>query len=569
MSMKSGEIAIISAPEHATGHVRVLQRLGADPIMLGANPTSIPPTVKVTVLRIEGTSHRGAETAHAWAREVPADRLLLVAKGAGTLLRQLKEHGLVKQDVEEEPVQAPSLLRQDYTHDAAWFAALLDVHGEGLTREQAQAIGRDQGEAWRPAEYDLAVRIWRASTGRPPLLEPEPEPPVQEVEPSVPVETGPLLNDLKASDYPSLAQWVTAVVEADPRVTVDHLQELAVEQQVKGAVAGTYSKAVRSWREAQGLPALLRGGHNAPRPAYWTETMGDDPTAWPTPRMRPLPSVEDLRAEVDLWREEAEKRREWVPPTERNTLQAARAAAEALAEEAEQARLKVERRLQEVEAEHRKAETEHRKAETKHLEQERALIAEQKRLKDLNAGLSAKIHTGRAEQDDVARRLDAQVAADKAGREETERLRRLLTEAQETIRVRERACAVAQVKIERLEATPAPVAADPAEVQRLRSRVEQLQRECGQAADGRRAEEKARRAADRLAATAQEDLQSTQGTLAGVMDELLAARARASSSAAPSPEAMLEVSRKVHGLLQVLGSDTSWEKLEAVLRFTL
>jgi len=169
------------------------------------------------------------------------------------------------------------LHRCTHKSTGTWFDALVSVFGEGFNRDLAQRFCQEQGAEWSESEYTRAVNAG------------------QEVE--SPAETGPLLNDLKASDYPNLAQWVAAVVSADPLVTVEHVRQLAAEQGRKGAIGGAYSKAVRTWREARGLAHFPREGRLVPRPACWTAAMGNDPAAWPTPQMRSSPSIKDLLTE--------------------------------------------------------------------------------------------------------------------------------------------------------------------------------------------------------------------------------------------------------------------------------
>jgi len=182
----------------------------------------------------------------------------------------------------------PSVQRVDYRNTRAWFTALVTLYGDEFTEVNARRICREQGVRWFGPGYTRAVRAGRSAPG----------------------ETGPQLNDMKAADYLNLAEWVDAVVAADPLVTVEHVRELAAAQGKKGEIGGAYSVAVRAWREAHALLPLPRGGHNAPRPACWTEAMGDDPKAWPAPRMRLLPSVDDLQVELQTARQEVSRLRQ-------------------------------------------------------------------------------------------------------------------------------------------------------------------------------------------------------------------------------------------------------------------
>lgn len=83
-------VAIVSHPDHSKGHVKALEKDGYEVLHLGPEPTSIPQSADIVVLRTDGCAHRGSETAMAWSRE-NASHPLIVENGVSGMRRALKD----------------------------------------------------------------------------------------------------------------------------------------------------------------------------------------------------------------------------------------------------------------------------------------------------------------------------------------------------------------------------------------------------------------------------------------------------------------------------------------------
>lgn len=312
--LRTGEIAIISCLEHVTGHTRKLRALGIEPVLLGPDPHRIPGKVRVVVARLEGSAHRGTAAAHAWVREGGAEsRTFLSAKGAGRMMKLLRSKGFIPADDADEPededAEAGPPQRADFAHDGAFFAALL-THTDGtIDEEGAKVACTEQGVSFKGDAFAVAHRIWRAAQGLPPLPESQPE--KEDAIDAGVADDRQWLNDILIADQPSMGAWVKRLIDADPAVTSVDMLALAAEQGVYAQVASAFSRHARAKRAALGLgPFPPRGGILlSPLPVCWTESMGEDPAGWPKARIRPIPTIEDLRTEIQLWTDETERLR--------------------------------------------------------------------------------------------------------------------------------------------------------------------------------------------------------------------------------------------------------------------
>ena len=587
-TLKTGEIALISAVEHTKGHKRKLRALGVEPLLLGADPASIPRGVRVVVARIEGSSHRGTAAAYEWARAAEGnERVFFNAKGAGRMICRLQELGFVSAEadalVQEEPTDvAPQ--RADYAHDGAFFGALIAHHGSAPTVKAAHAICTAQGASFKRTEYTQAVRLWASAHGVPvpafaaKVEEEAEEPP--EVTEELKEDTRPYLNDVPHEG--TVAGWCAALVALDPWITSGHVRLLAREKGITASTQSTFAVAVKRWRAANGLgdvPIPRTAGLS--RPVCWEPTLGDDPANWPEPRMRPVPTIADLRAEITLWEQEVE--------AQKAKLAAAKAAHEAAMVAAKASRkasmsatttswVQTQEALEATQA--KLAETEEQLLDAKR-EYKRSLGCVTAKLRKDAAAVQARMQT---ELSHTVERCDAQQKQYRALEGALGRSQAALKEARETVRVRDRACAALKAQITRLEVQPVP---ETAEIRRVRG-------ELREAKDAARAEKQqldallresqsATYAANREAAEAKvaqveeheanealtREIERLQRRLEAV--SMLGAPAAPAAALAPQAqaEALLYGARKAHGLMQVLGVDMTWEKLEAVLRAAL
>ncbi len=573
--LQTGEIAIVSCSEHVTGHKRQLRAHGIEPILLGADPLTVPQNVRVLVGRIEGSAHRGIATAQTWQRADPDNRLFLYAKGGTLMMRQLREHGLLPGDDDDDDAdddaEEREPQREDYSHDGAFFAALLAQEEGALSATQAKAICTKQGASFHAPAFALARRVWRAAQGLPPLAPPVSGAPNADAGAAdAGAAARPSLNEL-APEGRGVGAWVGAIIEADPNVTARHVEQLARLHGVIVGVQKPFSVRQRRWREAAGLEPLPPSKYA--RPVCWTPAMGNDSEAWPQPHMRPVPTVEELRVEIQLWEEEAERLRGRVD-TQLRELQDAQAAAHVAG--TAQVALGA---AQTVEAAAKAAEAAALTAWTTAQEELEAvqatLAATQGQLADARLALTQAqqgwaITLAEAVERERVERLaeceqlrrsakDAKVLA--AQNEAT--LAAALDKARATIAVREDAIAAAQTQIAQLEVSQSPDVAVLAEAQQLQREVQQLKLKL------QRATEEMRRIEEHG-----EELQAANNRLRVANDAATAAAATAAAAApatatAPTLDEVLAAVKKAHNLLAVLGPDTPWDKLEAVLRITL
>jgi len=105
------KVGIISKPDHAKSHAAALEAAGFTPVMLGGNPSEVPPTVPLLVCRTMSCSHAGTNLALAWSRA--GKGTLIVENGVKAILdkaiRARKTSGLEEgpKTSTPKPVQVP------------------------------------------------------------------------------------------------------------------------------------------------------------------------------------------------------------------------------------------------------------------------------------------------------------------------------------------------------------------------------------------------------------------------------------------------------------------------------
>jgi hypothetical protein len=80
------KVGIISKEAHAKSHAAALEEAGFAPVMLGSNPSEIPPTVPLVVCRTLSCAHGGMDTALAWSRA--GHGTLIVENGVKVILEK-------------------------------------------------------------------------------------------------------------------------------------------------------------------------------------------------------------------------------------------------------------------------------------------------------------------------------------------------------------------------------------------------------------------------------------------------------------------------------------------------
>lgn len=98
-------IGIVSKEDHCQSHVKGLTRDGFEVRVLGGDPTPIPPSVKILVVRTQSCSHAASSAAFQWGRQ--PGNVLIVENGLSGIRRKLAEIALVLEvAIEQEAIQA-------------------------------------------------------------------------------------------------------------------------------------------------------------------------------------------------------------------------------------------------------------------------------------------------------------------------------------------------------------------------------------------------------------------------------------------------------------------------------
>ncbi len=86
------DIGIVSKPSHCKTHKRVLVGMGYNVRVLGADPTSIPDSLDLLVVRVASISHGGEKVARMWGKN--NDKPTIYENGISGILRKLELSGL-------------------------------------------------------------------------------------------------------------------------------------------------------------------------------------------------------------------------------------------------------------------------------------------------------------------------------------------------------------------------------------------------------------------------------------------------------------------------------------------
>jgi chromosome segregation ATPase len=365
--------------------------------------------------------------------------------------------------------------------------------------------------------------------------------------------------------------------------------------------------------------------------------MGDDPAAWPKPRIRPIPSTEDLIAEVQLWTEESELLQASLAEERAALLAAGKREVEATAawvrvqeelEKAQRAIIGKDRACATAQKDTASAEKRARSAEaavangTGRVQQAEAAAANLKKLlNEMQVDVQARTHTLATTEELLSstgkalRKAEAKLVG---ARERADVQRATIEKQQKTIRERERACAESKARADSLEHAPDRVMVVENENSHLRNELERSKNACASAVKSRQradaaaakskeavsilttrcqelkaGRDKAVAAHTKLRANAHDRLKASGDVIEAAHQRVVEAEARATAAEARATtaeeQAAMEVTlaaetaapaelglddkvaaaKRAWDLAAVLGADTPWSKIEAVLRITL
>lgn len=165
------KVGIISKEDHAKSHAAALEEAGFLPVMLGSNPSEIPPTIPLVVCRTLSCSHGGMDTALAWSRA--GKGRLIVENGVKTIVS--KALRIRSESVEDTTPEVEAPVRMSYEDLQEAAQVLADARADDTYDVLVSVLHR-----MYPNEEVSLLRSVAASV-RPPLA-PEPvEIPIEEV----------------------------------------------------------------------------------------------------------------------------------------------------------------------------------------------------------------------------------------------------------------------------------------------------------------------------------------------------------------------------------------------------
>jgi len=222
------KVGIISKEAHAKSHAAALEEAGFAPILLGSNPSEIPPTVPLLVCRTLSCAHGGMDTALAWSRA--GHGTLIVENGVKAILakalraRAEAEAAPLPPTVEDE-AEVPRLSYEDLREAAQ---ALAEARPDDGYEVLVAVLSR-----MYPNEEESLLRSV-AATVRPPVAVPEPEALVEEIipvvaalptTPTIPEAPVPAL--VTTRTYPK--RFADRLSEADANARMNHAWEVRGE----------------------------------------------------------------------------------------------------------------------------------------------------------------------------------------------------------------------------------------------------------------------------------------------------------------------------------------------------
>ena len=167
------KIGIISEPAHAKHHAKALSEHGFDPVILGGNPSKVPPSIDILVCRVASCSHNASAMAQAVFREgkIP----VVFENGVTNMLAALEEHlpqdkpvntavSSVAQEVEAAllacGVFSPKLLRLQSQQAVDYLTSIRAVKGS-----KARVAARRALDALRKRDFYSVRRHMRQRKG--------------------------------------------------------------------------------------------------------------------------------------------------------------------------------------------------------------------------------------------------------------------------------------------------------------------------------------------------------------------------------------------------------------------
>jgi len=161
------KIGIVSAHKHCKTHITALRQDGYDVTCLGANPTAIPPSYEVLVVRVASSSHGGTDVARAWGRET--GRPLIYEDGLSGIRRELEgllfnSDGPTVTDADTAPITIKNAsVRQDLDTEAQRLIATGIKDSDVFTARLEDFANTKWGEA-HPAVLAAASNMIKAIT---------------------------------------------------------------------------------------------------------------------------------------------------------------------------------------------------------------------------------------------------------------------------------------------------------------------------------------------------------------------------------------------------------------------
>jgi hypothetical protein len=223
------KVGIISKEAHAKSHAAALEEAGFVPVMLGSNPSEIPPTVPLLVCRTLSCAHGGMDTALAWSRA--GHGTLIVENGVKAILtkalraRAEAEAAPLPPTVEDE-AEVPRLSYEDLREAAQ---ALAEARPDDGYEVLVAVLSR-----MYPNEEESLLRSV-AATVRPPVVPSEPEAPVEEIIPVVAaLPTPPTIPEISPPPVPVVTRpypnrFADRLSEADANARMNHAWEVRGE----------------------------------------------------------------------------------------------------------------------------------------------------------------------------------------------------------------------------------------------------------------------------------------------------------------------------------------------------
>ena len=267
------KVGIISKEAHAKSHAAALEEAGFLPVMLGSNPSEIPPTVPIVVCRTLSCAHGGMDTALAWSRA--GGGRLIVENGVKVMLKKALRH---RSEVEGE--RNPGT---NFNADPA--SDNLSGKVEGASYEDLREAVQVLADARPDDTYEVLVEVMRrmypneevsllrsvvasvrppAPVCFPPEVEPNPPDELVPVEPEVPPTTE-LAPAPEVEVTPMPLPPPNTTKKPYPKRFSDHVAESAVDArmekawEVRDALTDEQATAIGKWASKGAVGRIPHG----------------------------------------------------------------------------------------------------------------------------------------------------------------------------------------------------------------------------------------------------------------------------------------------------------------------